>query len=174
MILFRYTKKKFSTQHLATMGLEYFYKEERINDKLFNIKIWDTAGQEQYKSLTKNFYRNSDGVIIVYDVTSRSTFEKVQEWVHSISEYTDSEKNVQKILVGNKIDLPRQVSEEEGKKLADLYNIPFFEASAKENIGVDEFMKKIIEDSVLNVIASRKGIELNKGNNSPQKEGCSC
>ena len=71
-------------------------------------------------------------MIIVYDVTNKNTFEKVQEWVQSISEYTDSEKNIQKVLVGNKVDLPRQVTTDEGKKLAEMYNIPFFEASATE------------------------------------------
>ena len=121
-----------------------------INDKLIRVKIWDTAGQEQYKALTKNFYRNSDGVIIVYDVTNKSTFEKVQEWVQSIGEYTDSEKNIQKVLVGNKIDLPRQVTTEEGKKLSDMYNIPFYEASAKDNIGIEDFMKKIIGEVLEN------------------------
>ena len=134
-----------------------------INDKLIRVKIWDTAGQEQYKALTKNFYRNSDGVIIVYDVTNKSTFEKVQEWVQSIGEYTDSEKNIQKVLVGNKIDLPRQVTTEEGKKLSDMYNIPFYEASAKDNIGIEDFMKKIIGEVLENLSSQKKGVGLDIG-----------
>ena len=74
---------------MATVGLEYFTKEESLENKVIRVKIWDTAGQEQYKSLTRNFYRNSDGVIIVYDVTNKSSFEKVQEWVQSIIDNTD-------------------------------------------------------------------------------------
>ena len=146
-----------------------------INDKLIRVKIWDTAGQEQYKALTKNFYRNSDGVIIVYDVTNKSTFEKVQEWVQSIDEYTDSEKNIQKVLVGNKIDLPRQVTTEEGKKLSDMYNIPFYEASAKDNIGIEDFMKKIIGEVLENLSSQKKGVGLdisNTGDNGGK--GCGC
>ena len=139
------------------------------------MKIWDTAGQEQYKALTKNFYRNSDGVIIVYDVTDKNTFEKVQEWVQSISEYTDREKNIRKVLVGNKIDLPRQVTTEEGKKLAEMYNIPFYEASAKDNIGIDDFMKKIINEVVDNLSLQKKGIGLDVNNDTKKKGGnCSC
>ena len=146
-----------------------------INDKLIRVKIWDTAGQEQYKALTKNFYRNSDGVIIVYDVTNKSTFEKVQEWVQSIDEYTDSEKNIQKVLVGNKIDLPRQVTTEEGKKLSDMYNIPFYEASAKDNIGIEDFMKKIIGEVLENLSSQKKGVGLDIGSTGDNEgKGCGC
>ena len=146
-----------------------------INDKLIRVKIWDTAGQEQYKALTKNFYRNSDGVIIVYDVTNKSTFEKVQEWVQSIDEYTDSEKNIQKVLVGNKIDLPRQVTTEEGKKLSDMYNIPFYEASAKDNIGIEDFMKKIIGEVLENLSSQKKGVGLDRGGTGDNGgKGCGC
>ncbi len=146
-----------------------------INDKLIRVKIWDTAGQEQYKALTKNFYRNSDGVIIVYDVTNKSTFEKVQEWVQSIDEYTDSEKNIQKVLVGNKIDLPRQVTTEEGKKLSDMYNIPFYEASAKDNIGIEDFMKKIIGEVLENLSSQKKGVGLDIGGTGDNGgKGCGC
>ena len=146
-----------------------------INDKLIRVKIWDTAGQEQYKALTKNFYRNSDGVIIVYDVTNKSTFEKVQEWVQSIDEYTDSEKNIQKVLVGNKIDLPRQVTTEEGKKLSDMYNIPFYEDSAKDNIGIEDFMKKIIGEVLENLSSQKKGVGLDIGGTGDNGgKGCGC
>ena len=146
-----------------------------INDKLIRVKIWDTAGQEQYKALTKNFYRNSDGVIIVYDVTNKSTFEKVQEWVQSIDEYTDSEKNIQKVLVGNKIDLPRQVTTEEGKKLSDMYNIPFYEASAKDNIGIEDFMKQIIGEVLENLSSQKKGVGLDIGGTGDNGgKGCGC
>lgn len=146
-----------------------------MNDKLVRVKIWDTAGQEQYKSLTKNFYRNSDGVIIVFDVSERSTFEKVQEWIQSIEDYTSNERNIQKILVGNKIDLPRQVTTEEGEKVGTSYNIPYFEVSAKENIGIENFMKKIIEDVVNNTSSAKKGVGLNEADKSEKhKKNCGC
>jgi small GTP-binding protein len=108
------------------------------------VKVWDTAGQEQYKSLTRNFYRNSDGVIIVYDVTNKSSFEKVQEWVQSINDNT--ERNIKMVLVGNKIDLQREVTTDEGKKIAEYYKIPFFETSAKDNIGIADFIRRLITD----------------------------
>jgi small GTP-binding protein len=180
-LFFRYTQGVFTNQHLATVGLEYFTKEEKIDDKVIRVKIWDTAGkyenfnnfqnigQEQYKSLTRNFYRNSDGVIIVYDVTNKSSFEKVQEWVQSIIDNTD--KNIKMILVGNKIDLRREVTTDEGKKLADFYKIPFFETSAKENIGISECVREIIV-GVLESYKPKDKIQLE--NKDEVKSGCRC
>ena len=177
-ILYQYTQNKFSTQYLATVGVEYFVKEELINNKHIRVKIWDTAGQEQYKSITKSFYKNSDGIVIVYDVHDKKSFEKVQDWVQSLNEYTDSSKTIPVILVGNKIDLEREVSTEEGQKLAESFNLPFFESSAKENKGITEFMHKIITD-VLNVVGqstTQKGIGLNdvQQTSTGDDGGCAC
>lgn len=135
------------------------------------MKIWDTAGQEQYKSLTRNFYRNSDGVIIVYDVTNKSSFEKVQEWVQSIIDNT--EKGIKMVLVGNKIDLPREVTTDEGKKLAEFYKVPFFETSAKDNIGISDFIRQIISDVLESNKPATENINLQQG--SSNKGGkCKC
>ena len=141
-LLNQYSKGHFSTQVIATvgkteyyiiLGLEYFTKEEVINDKKVKIKLWDTAGQEQYKSLTKNFYRNASGVIVVFDVANRKSFECVEEWTQNIKDYGPKEIII--ALVGNKIDLDRDVSIEEATKLSKTLKIKYFECSAKENIG---------------------------------------
>lgn len=161
-LLFQYNQKVFSNKSLSTVGVEYFTKEEKIDDKLIRIKFWDTAGQEKYKSLTQNFFKNADGVIIVYDITRRETFDKVNEWMKSIKEHTDKDRNIQKILVGNKIDLKdeRQVDESEGRNFAATLGIPFFEASAKDLQSVEKFMKKIIGDVVNNLDVFKQGVEL--------------
>jgi small GTP-binding protein len=166
----RYTQGVFTNQHLATVGLEYFTKEEKLDDKVIRVKIWDTAGQEQYKSLTRNFYRNSDGVIIVYDVTNKSSFEKIQEWVQSIIDNT--EKNIKMVIIGNKIDLPREVTTEEGRKLAEHYKVPFFETSAKDNIGISDFIRKIISE-VMESFKPAEKLVLEPGNKGTS-DGCKC
>jgi small GTP-binding protein len=153
------------------IGLEYFTKEEKIEDKVIRVKIWDTAGQEQYKSLTRNFYRNSNGVIIVYDVTNKSSFEKVAEWVQSVIDNTD--KAIRMVLVGNKIDLTREVTTEEGKKLADYYKIPFFETSAKENIGISDCIRTLLQD-VLDNYKKEDDNGFKIGEVKPDKSGCKC
>ena len=172
-LLYKYSQGFFTQEHLATVGIEFFTKEEEINGRKIRVKIWDTAGQELYKSITKNFYRNSDGVIIVYDVTDRESFEKVQEWVQSISENTDTEKNIQKVLVANKVDLTRKVTKEEGMKLAEKYNIPVFEASAKLDIGIKDFMTKILTDVLDNVSVDMSRVTLDqKLDNRKNKKKC--
>ena len=180
---YRWTEGILTNQHLATVGLEYFIKEEKINGNIIQVKIWDTAGQERYKSLTKNYFRNSDGVIIIYDVSDDYSFEKVHDWIQSIFEYNDSDKNIKLVLVGNKFDREKRISTEQGKNLANLYGIPFFESSAKNNIGINEFMRKIIEDVYLSLNTVKKGVQLNNNdiyrknylkNYDIGQEGCNC
>lgn len=177
----------FTNQHLATvgkklkkiknnkilnkfLGLEYFTKEETIDDKLVRVKIWDTAGQEKFKSLTRNFYKNSHGVIICYDVTNRKSFENIQIWVDSIKD--NSASSIKMVLVGNKIDLDREISTEEGRKLAEFYKIPFYETSAKTSAGVSECFIQLITDVVTDFNEIEEGVKLDE--KAEKKSGCKC
>lgn len=123
--------------------------------------------------MTRNFYRNSDGVIVVYDVTKKSSLLKVQEWIDSVSDNTD--KNVRMILIGNKIDMPREVSKEEGKKMADNFGIKYFETSAKDNEGITESMQAIIYDVVQDKKPKKENnINLGQIEESSSSSKCSC
>lgn len=141
-ILYKYTQGYFTGNHLATIGLEYFTKEQEIDGKKIRIKFWDTSGQEQFKSLTRNFYKDADGVLVVYDVSNRDSFKKVGEWIESV--YDNSNSDVKMILVGNKIDLHRDVSKEEGLNLAKEYKLNYHEMSAKDGTGIEDAIKDII------------------------------
>ena len=117
-LLLRYTEDTFNASHLATIGIDFKLKELMIDDKLIKLQIWDTAGQDRYKSITKTYYKGSQGIVLVYDVTSMDTFEKIQHWIKQIE--NNASRNVKKVLVGNKCDKEeRQVSTEQGQKLAD-------------------------------------------------------
>jgi len=133
------------------------------------VKIWDTAGQEQFKSLTKNFYKNSHGVVICYDVSNQKSFEKIQEWVNSIAD--NASTNIKMVLVGNKIDLTREVTKDEGKKLAENYKIPFFETSAKTDEGINECFRKLISD-IIHEFKPNESIKLDT--KAEEKKGCLC
>ena len=176
----RYTNNIFNTNHLETIGIEFFNKEERINDQIIQIKLWDTAGQEIFHSLTKNFYRKADGIIIVYDITNKESFERIQDWVKSVYDNTDTYKEIQMIIVGNKIDLEerREVSKEEGLKIGKYFEIDFFESSAKNAEGVRNFMIKIIEDILNNKVNNRNSINIKNyknGNDDEDNErNCFC
>ena len=158
----RYTKNIFNINHLETTGIEFNSREEKINNKIIKVKIWDTAGQEIFHSLTKNFYRKADGIIIVFDITNKESFEKIHDWIKSVHDNIDSYREIHIIIVGNKIDLEenRQVTKEEGVKLSEYFEIPYFEASAKNSNGVRTFMMKIIGDVVNNKVNDRSSFNL--------------
>ena len=128
------------------IGLECFKKDEEISGKLIRIKIWDTAGQEQYKSITKNFFRNANGVLVVYDVTNKTSFNKVKDWIQSIKE--NSNVDIKVILIANKIDIERTITSQEGQKLAEHFNYPYFETSAKNNVGINEAITSIVKSII--------------------------
>ena len=158
----RYTNNIFNSNHLETIGIEFYNREEKINNKIIQIKFWDTAGQEIFHSLTKNFYRKADGIIIVYDITNKESFERIQDWIKSIYDNTDTYKEIQMIIVGNKIDLEemREVTKEDGIKIGKYYEIDFYEASAKNAEGVNNFMIKIIRDILNNKVNNRNTINI--------------
>ena len=174
----RYTNNLFNINHLETAGIEFNSKEEKINNKIIKVKIWDTAGQEIFHSLTKNFYRKADGIIIVFDITNRESFDRVHDWVKSVYDNTDTYKEIPILLVGNKIDLEmnRQISKDEGIKLSEYFEIPYFEASAKTSIGVREFMLKIILDVDNNKVNNRSSFNIKnyKSKDEEDKRNCFC
>ena len=153
-ILLRYVHNSFNPEFLTTIGVEFGAKNIEINKKIFKIQIWDTAGQENFRSITRAYYKNSVCALIVYDITNRSSFENIISWIEDCK--GQSPKSIFIILVGNKNDLEneRQVSYEEGLEFAKNNNIVFFETSAKTGKNISELFqtsaieinKKIEED----------------------------
>ena len=145
--LMKYTDKTFQDIHMATIGLDYRLKTMKLKSgKDIKLQIWDTAGQDRFRAITKNYYKGSHGIILIYDVTNLQTFENVKNWITQIRE--EANKNVVIFLAGNKADLPeesRAVQKEDGQKMAEEYNIPFQETSAKEGINVNETFQELVE-----------------------------
>ena len=143
----RYHDDTFTSQHLTTLGIDFITKEIAKGDKEVVIaKIWDTAGQEKFRTITKSFYKQADGILLVFDLTDRESFDKLHSWVTNI--YETAEANVVKFLVGNKLDLTesRVVDREEAMKVASEYDMKYFETSAKHKIAVSEVFAELIED----------------------------
>lgn len=140
-IMTRFCDQKFNPEMLATIGIDYKSKEVLLDGQTIKIQIWDTAGQERFRSITTAYYRGTHGIMIVYDITQSKSFISVKYWLDNISKY--GPEHVPVILVGNKLDKicePRPsntVSHNQGQSLADHYNIPFFETSAQDNMGID-------------------------------------
>ena len=129
------TKNIFEPNYNATIGFEFFTFNIKMNGKIIKLQIWDTCGQELYRSLITNFYRNSSLAIVVYAVNSLSSFDNLEIWFRELR--THSNPDIKTILIGNKIDLKneRVVTTKQGEDFAKLNHVhKFYEASAKEGI----------------------------------------
>ena len=178
----RYANGIFKEEYLATVGLDYYTKQEMINDITVLVKLWDTAGQERFKALTPNYFRNAEGVVLAYDVTNSESFDNLKFWINSIKSNL-GEKNIfiPIIIIGNKIDMEgmRDITKEDASKFAKENNYKYFETSAKTGQGVDEAIRdlvnQILENSDKNDPAKgeRKSVKIeeNKGN-TEKKKGC--
>ena len=149
---------KFESASFSTLSPESCSKDLKINGETYFINIWDTAGQEKYRSMTKIFLKGAKIVIIVYDITKRKTFEEVNYWVKSAEEILG--KNITLGLIGNKIDLieAQEISRKEGEKLAKEIGALFSETSAKvDPKGFKDYVTKIVEFFIANKGFSEKG-----------------
>ena len=136
-LLLRYLNNKFEDEYQATIGVEFGAKNIEINNINYRIQLWDTAGQEQFRSITRAYYQNSVCAIVVYDICNETSFKNVKEWVDDVR--AQSPKNIYIMLVGNKNDLieKRKVSYEKGIEFAQRNNINFIETSAKSGENVE-------------------------------------
>ena len=112
------------------MGIELFKKVVNINGIFYQIKIWDTCGQERLRALTTNYYRNADGIMLLFDLTQISSFNNLQNWIESVQEKVQDQLPL--VIVGNKTDLPeQQITPDMIKNLAKKYEVEVFKTSAK-------------------------------------------
>ena len=146
--LLRYCDKTFQEAHLSTIGLDYRLKTMTLeNGKNIKLQIWDTAGQDRFHAITKNYYKGANGIILIYDVTNLQSYENVKNWIAQIKE--EANQNVLIYLAGNKIDVSedlRVVKTEDGKKIAGEFKLPFYETSAKSGINVNKIFEELVEN----------------------------
>ena len=146
-LLLRYTHGQFKPEYQLTIGVEFGAKNISISNKIYRIQIWDTAGQENFRSITRAYYKNSACALVVYDISSRESFDNVSTWIEDCR--NQSPQTIFMVLVGNKTDLDlenkRVVSFEEGQELAEKNKMMFFETSAKSGKNVDEIFYRSAE-----------------------------
>jgi len=143
-LLLKYVDKSFPEEHISTIGVEY--KEKLITKDGFNIRlqIWDTAGEERFRSITKSIYKNTHGVLFVYDITQKDTFANVKHW---IKDTENIDREIRGVIVGNKIDLPdRVISKTDLDEIGEKYKMPVIETSAKEGTNVNECFELLIDE----------------------------
>lgn len=153
-ILKRYVHDAFTTSTRTTIGADFDSKVLKIDEKVVNLNIWDTAGQEVYRAITNQYYRQASGVFIVFDVTAKRSFENVKGWLKDIKKNCD-DQDIIKILIGNKVDLAREVTTEEAGSFALRNKMGYIETSAQENINIEmafEEITKILLQKFVDVI----------------------
>ena len=146
--LLRFMEDSFIDLHMATIGLDYKLKTMILEEqKIVKVQIWDTAGQDKFRAITRNYYKGASGIILIFDVTNIKSFENIKKWINEIKE--EISENVSIVLIGNKIDnlKERKITKEQGEKIANEIGTKFFETSAKTGEGINEsvfYLVKII------------------------------
>eukprot|EP01137_Pigoraptor_chileana_P015734 Opistho-2@5331 len=137
-ILLRFADNTFTETYIMTIGVDFKIKTVRIGDETVKLQIWDTAGQERFRTITSTYYRGTHGVMVVYDVTDKRSFDSVRRWMQEIDTNCDT---AARVLLGNKSDYPiqkKEVSHEDARLYAEEVKVEFFETSAKTGANVEE------------------------------------
>ena len=176
----RFANNTFNSNSKATVGVEFLSKSFKINNTVFKIEIWDTAGQERYKSITAAYYKGAKGALVVYDITSKISFENIDKWMLEIKE--KSSKDLKLMIIGNKSDLKdgRQVSYEEAMRKAKDTGIALMETSALDSTNVKEAFHDLLKEMYIEISAKITQMEqtLNENKEALQietndkKKGC--
>jgi small GTP-binding protein len=151
--IFRFTENKFSESHQATIGIDVKVKNITIDNKVYKVQIFDTSGQEAYKSISRNYYLRVQGILLMFDLTNKYTFQNLENWIKGIYNIRDK---VPLIIIGNKCDLEQQieVNDDVVKKFGEKINASYYKTSAKNGKNIDKaivnFVKQIIDLDITN------------------------
>ena len=182
-IMSQYIRKEFSLNTKSTVGVEFGAKIIKIENKMIKAQIWDTAGEERYRSVTNAYYKGAKGAFVVYDITNKLSFESVEKWIQDLK--INSDHNITLLLIGNKKDLEdkREVSKEDGEEKAKTFGLGFIETSACTGENIDKAFETMLKEvfnknftnnnseEELNYINIGKNIELDE---QPQEKKSSC
>ena len=180
-IVLRFSDNRFDDNQLATIGIDYKTKYIKVKDASVKVLLWDTAGQEKFRNIARQYYKGANGVLLIYDVCDRKTYERIGFWMDELKQNNEIEQ-LYIILVGNKIDLEekRVVTREEAEKYAEDNNINYLEVSAKTGEGIlDLFnevtkgtMDKVFNDQDNNEDKEKIKTYLDTNNNRKRKKKC--
>eukprot|EP01083_Nonionella_stella_P004037 11614_1 len=142
-LMLRFSDDAYDHAFITTIGVDFKLKTMELDNKTIKLQIWDTAGQERFKTITRSYYRGANGIIVVYDVTDKESFDNIREWLFEVDRYASDDVSI--LIIGNKSDLSdkREVCYDAAKSFADELNIAYIETSAKEAYNVDMAFRQI-------------------------------
>ena len=145
-ILLQFCEGKYDPETLTTIGIDYKKKFIKKNNKNIQLNICDTAGQERFRAIGKNLIKSADGIIVMYDISSKRSFHNIKDWINNIIESVDINK-IGLVIAGNKMDLndKREVDEKMRQNLEEKQKIKVIETSAKDNINVNELFINLVD-----------------------------
>ena len=180
-VLERHFNRKFNSERKKTIGVEYFNKEytDEKSKLVYSLKFWDTAGQEKFRSVTKNYYQRAHGMIITMAIDNRSSFSNLKMWVNSVFENSGNSK-MPLVILCNKIDLEdeREVKNSEVEELCndESLKLKYFFTSAKTGANIDEAIEYIIKEVIRINTSPKQGdgknVDLDKNNNGNTHSRC--
>ena len=170
-IIRRYVHDVFEMNYVSTIGADFQSKKENINGTTVCLHIYDTAGQEKFESLTKNLLRNSNGVIIVFDLSNEESFKKVEKWIKYVDD--SNVPNIQMVLVGNKSDCDHVVKKDDAQAIADNYQINYFETSALNGSNINDVFKYLTNIS-LNYLSDSPDVSIKQEGSEDNQGGRRC
>jgi len=171
-LLMRFAEQYFSESFSATIGVDYKMRTCTLNNgKSVNLQIWDTAGQEKFRTIVTSYWRGADAALFVFDLTDLDSFHAIKTWALDAERY--GKPSLQKLVVGNKADLTknRVVTRQMGEELSKSLGFPYLEVSAKTGHGVEEAFQTLAE----NIMANRGNLQeitLNLKEQGPGPSGC--
>jgi len=145
-LFLRYVDDIWNDSFVPTIGVDFKIKTFELDSKKVKMQIWDTAGQERFKNVIASYYRGANGILLVYDITDKDSFRQIKNWLVEVDR--NANKNVLKVLIGNKSDLEsrRAVTFEQGKEFAESNGMKFLETSAKKKVNVTQAFETITRE----------------------------
>lgn len=173
-LLLRYTENIYVDDNPSTIGIDFRVRSINIDGKQIKLQIWDASGQERFRSIASSYYRGCDGIILVYDITNRKSFDNLKNWILDINSRSISLPEI--IIIGNKSDLEdkREVSYDDGWQFSHELGYEFFEISTKNSVGNINTIFSSIAEAILvsspQILPSKETIQLLK----PKTTKCQC
>ena len=178
-VILRYVEGDFPGNIMSSIGVDFKTKQIELDDHSIKMQIWDTAGHEKFRTITTSYYKSAQAIIILYDITQKSSFDHIRNWITEIDKF--GKQGVLKVIVGNKLDLEnnRKITKEAAENLALKYGVKLWEVSAKDNTNIEEMfldtIKTLLEKNskiISEGSSMANNIQLNKDTKNKKKKKC--